>query len=280
MTHRFSLAFLTTFDARPVEAVRIAARAGYQMVGLRMLPAAASGEAPYALLTDDRELAEVRAALDDTGVTVGDMEIIRLKPENDWDLFDRFCDRAAALDAQHVLVAGDDHDHGRLTTAYARFCDMAATRGLTADLEFMPWTGVPDLRAAAAIVEDAGRDNGGVLVDALHVDRSATTLDQVAALPRHRVNYVQFCDGPVPYDPAEAALIRIAREERLMPGLGGIDMIGLARAIPADVTISVEVPHHALARSVDGLGRAEMALAATRAILRAAERQAGRPRTS
>ncbi|MFV0491702.1 MAG: sugar phosphate isomerase/epimerase family protein [Pseudorhodobacter sp.] len=273
MTHVFSLAFLTAFDARPVEAVRIAALAGYQMVGLRILPAAVSGEGPYSLLTDDRELAEVQAALADTGVSVGDVEIIRLKPENDWDLFARFCDRCAALRARHVLVAGDDPDHGRLTENFARFCDMAAPHGLTADLEFMPWTAIPDLTTAAGIVEAAGRDNGGVLVDALHVDRSDTTLEQIAALPRKRLNYVQFCDGAVPYDPSEAGLIRIAREERLMPGLGGIDLTGLARVIPEDVTISVEIPHHALARSVDGRGRAEMALAATRAILRAVGRE-------
>jgi hypothetical protein len=36
------------------------------------------------------------------------------------------------------------------------------------------------------------------------------------------------------------------------------------------VTISVEIPHRALAAKVDALGRAEMAIAATRAILRAA----------
>ncbi|MFT4149937.1 MAG: TIM barrel protein, partial [Paracoccaceae bacterium] len=268
MTHPLSLAFLTTFEVGPVEAVRIAAAAGYQMVGLRILPAAASGEPDYPLLTDDRLLAEVQAALRDTGVTVGDVEIIRLKAENDWDLFARFCARCGALSARHVLVAGDDPDPARLTESFARFCDMAAEYGLTADLEFMPWTAVPDLTAALRIVQDAGRANGGVLVDALHYDRSTTTLDQIAALPRNRVNYVQFCDGAVPYDPSDEGLIRIARGERLFPGQGGIDMIGLARAIPPDVTISVEVPHRALAEKVDALGRAEMAIAATRAILR------------
>ncbi|MEO3999630.1 TIM barrel protein [Mesorhizobium sp. CAU 1732] len=272
MTHPLSLAFLTTFDVGPVEAVKIAAAAGYAMVGLRILPAAAGGEPDYPLLTDDRLLGEVKAALSDTGVTIGDIEIIRLKPENDWDLFDRFCDRCAALGARHVLVAGDDTDHARLTASFARFCDLAASRGLTADLEFMPWTAVPDLKAALTIVEAADRENGGVLVDALHYDRSSTTLEQIANLPRHRVNYVQFCDGEVPYDKSDEGLIRIARGERLFPGLGGIDMDGLARAIPDGVTISVEVPHRALAQKMDGLGRAAMAHAATMAILRGAGR--------
>ncbi|GLR20557.1 MULTISPECIES: sugar phosphate isomerase/epimerase family protein [Alphaproteobacteria] len=267
-----SLAFLTTFEVDPVSAVKIAAETGYQMVGLRILPAAAAGEPDYPLLTDDRTLAEVRAALADTGVTVGDVEIIRLKPENDWELFSRFCQRCEALGARHVLVAGDDTERSRLVDSFARFCELAKPHRLTADLEFMPWTAVPDLAAALSVVEEAGFDNGGVLVDALHYDRSATTLEQIAALPPARVNYVQFCDGAVPYDSSVEGLIRVARGERLFPGEGGIDLVGLARIIPQGVTISVEVPHRALAQKIDALGRAAMARAATMAILRAADR--------
>lgn len=268
--HPLSLAFLTTFDVGPVEAIRIAAATGYQSVGLRILPAAAEGD--YPLLTDNRLLGEARAALADTGISVGDVEIIRLKPENDWDLFARFCERCEALGARHVLVAGDDTESERLTASFARFCDMAAPHGLTADLEFMPWTGIPDLTAALSVVEAAGRSNGGVLVDALHFDRSETTLEQIAALPHNRVNYVQLCDGVVPYDPSHEGLIRIARGERLFPGQGGIDLVGFVRAIPDGVPISVEIPHKALAEKVDALGRAAMAHAAANAILRAAGR--------
>jgi len=273
MTHPISLAFLTTFDVGPVEAVRIAADTGYQMVGLRILPAAPGNEPDYALLTDDRLLQEVRNAMDDTGMAIGDVEIVRLKAENDWDLLSRFTDRCRALAARHVLVAGDDPEMPRLTENFARFCDLVARANLTADLEFMPWTAVPDLQTALAIVEGAGHPNGGVLVDALHYDRSATTLEEIAALPVNRVNYVQFCDGLVPYDPSDEGLIRVARAERLFPGQGGIDLIGLARAIPKSVTISVEVPHRALAQKVDAKGRAAMAMAATQAILRAAAQE-------
>lgn len=271
MTHPLSLAFLTTFEATPVEAIKIAAAVGYDMVGLRILPAA-PGEPDYPLLTDDRLLGEVRSVLADTGVRIGDMEIIRLKAENDWDLFARFCERCEALDAKHVLVAGDDTNIARLTESFARFCDMAAAHRVTADLEFMPWTAIPDLSVAKKVVEDAARTNGGVLIDALHLDRSPTTLDEVASLSPSRINYVQFCDGPVPYDSSTEGLIAVARGARLFPGEGGIDLIGLAKVIPEDVTISVEIPHRALATKVDALGRAAMAYAATQAILRAAGR--------
>ena len=66
-------------------------------------------------------------------------------------------------------------------------------------------------------------------------------------MPRQRINYVQFCDGPEDYDRSDAGLIEVARRARLMPGEGGIDLAGLARAIPADAVISIEIPNHALA---------------------------------
>ena len=51
------------------------------------------------------------------------------------------------------------------------------------------------------------------------------------ALPRRLMNYVQFCDGPAEYDTTDSGLIYIAREARLMPGEGGIDLAGLARSL-------------------------------------------------
>ena len=85
----------------------------------------------------------------------------------------------------------------------------------------------------------------------------------------------QFCDGPADYDPSDAGLIAIAREARLMPGEGGIDLAGLARAIPRDAVISVEIPNHALARRMDGAARAKLALDKTRALVEAALAPAG-----
>ena len=271
MPHKLSLAFLTLFDCGPVEAVRIAGETGYDMVGLRLLPAATT-EAPYPLMTEPAVLREAVAALRETGVSVGDVEIARLKPDTEISSFERFVDHAAQLGARHVLVAGDDPDHARLTGTFAGFCRLARNYGLTADLEFMPWTAVPDLAAARAIVEAAGEPNGGVLVDALHWNRSGGTTGEVQALPAKLTNYVQFCDGPADYDPSDEGLIRIARSARLNPGEGGIDCVGLATVVPDGVTISVEVPNHELASTLSPRMRAEAALAAARRVLEAAGR--------
>ncbi|SEI20034.1 hypothetical protein [Rhizobium tibeticum] len=151
MTHPLSLAFLTVAEVGPLEAVRIAATTGYQKIGFRILPA--GGEGPFPLMTDDALLHEVTIALKDTGVEVADVEIVRLGEHIDWALFERFCDRCAELGARHVLVAGDDTDLARQAASLARFADMAAARGLTADLEFMPWTAARDLATAVSCHE-------------------------------------------------------------------------------------------------------------------------------
>jgi IclR family transcriptional regulator, acetate operon repressor len=203
---------------------------------------------------------------------VMDVEIVRLKPETEVAAFRPFLERAQALGARHVLVAGDDPDLARLTDRFAELCALAAPHGLTADLEFMPWTRVPDLATARTIVEAAGAPNGGVLVDALHFDRSTSTLAEVAALPPALVNYVQLCDGPAEYDPSPEGLAALARTARLMPGEGAIDLVGLARAFPPGVTVSVEVPNLVRDRAMSPRETAARALASARTVLRAAER--------
>lgn len=268
MAHRLSLAFLTVPGCGPVEAIRIAAETGYDMIGFRLLPAAT--EPPYALMHDDRVLDETISALKDTGLAVGDVEIARLKPQTAVAQFEPFLERAARLGARHVLVAGDDPDQTRLTGSFAAFCQLCRAYDLTADLEFMPWTGVPDLAAARRIVEDAAQPNGGVLIDALHFDRSATSLEEIRNLPASLVHYVQFCDGPADYDPCDEELIRVARSGRLLPGEGNIDCVALARAIPQDVTISVEVPNQELASRFPPKAWAAAAINATRRVLAAA----------
>ena len=271
MENPLSLALLTLSSVPVPEVIRIAAEAGFAGVGLRLLPATPQ-EPPYPLLDDARALREARAALAETGLKVMDVEIVRLKPETEVAAFRPFLERAQALGARHVLVAGDDPDLARITDRFAAVCALAAPHGLTADLEFMPWTKVPDLATARAIVEAAGAPNGGVLVDALHFDRSTSTLAEVSALPPALVNYVQLCDGPAEYDRSPEGLATLARTARLIPGEGAIDLAALARVFRPGVTVSIEVPNLVRDRTMPAREVAARAHASARAVLRAAAR--------
>lgn len=264
-TRQYSLSFLTVADVSPVEAVKIAAQCGYAQVGLRLLPAAPN-ESEYPILTDAKVVLETQAALRDTGVKVADVEIIRLTPDFDPNQYLQFLDVAQQLSAKHILIAGNDPDQQRLIDNYAKFCVLSKQYGLSCDLEFMPWTNVKNLDQANYIVEQSGQDNAAILIDSLHFDRSDSTLDQVKALPSSRLNYVQLCDGLADYDPSDEGLIKIARSNRMVPGQGDIDMLGLIRALPRNITLAAEVPNLDLAKR-PALERAQINLQAIQGLV-------------
>src|SRR6516165_2530616 len=195
MARIYSLAYLTSAPMAPPDALVLAQKLDYQAIGVRIAPAMPDGDfSPLA--TDPAMLRDTIRRMADAGVPVFDVEIVRIGPQFKLDQFAAFLETAAKLKARAVLVAGDDPDEARLTDSFAAFCRAAAPFGLTANLEFMPWTAVKDARTALRIVTNAGEPNGRVLVDTLHAARSTTTLDDIAQLPRHLLSYGQLCDAP------------------------------------------------------------------------------------
>jgi sugar phosphate isomerase/epimerase len=273
MTRIYSMAYLTSNTCTPPQAVRLAAELGYAWVGLRLLPNMAGAPQQF-LIGQPEVLRETVAAQQDTGVGIFDLEIIRIGEGFDERAYVPLLEAGAALKAKAVLVAGDDSNEARLTDGYARLCELMKPYGMTADLELMPWTAVPDVKAALRIINAAGKPaNAGILVDALHFDRSNSTLDDIRAIPRELLHYAQICDAPtraqIGRDFTVDEMIHTARCERRLPGEGGIDLTSLFAALPQDLPISVEVPNEAgMAR----FGQAEWArqsLAASRALLEA-----------
>jgi sugar phosphate isomerase/epimerase len=241
MARIYSLAYLSSHRCTPAQAIQVAAQTGYQYVGLRLWPNA-PGAPQQHLLGQPEALRETLAAQRDTGVGVFDLEIIRINADFDPHTWDALYDVGAQLNAKAILVAGDDPDEARLTANYARLCEVMKPYGMTADLEFMPWTEVKDAKSALRIVQNAGMPgNAGILVDALHFGRSSTTLDDIRAIPRQLLHYAQICDAEAGLHFSTEQMIHTARCERLLPGDGSIDVQGLFDALPADLPVSVEV---------------------------------------
>jgi sugar phosphate isomerase/epimerase len=241
MNRVYSLSYLSSHRCTPAEAIHIAAQTGYQFVGLRLWPNA-PGAPQQHLLDQPTALRETLAAQHDTGVGVFDLEIIRINEQFDPHTWDALYDVGAQLQAKAILVAGDDPDEARLTENYARLCEVMRPYGMTADLEFMPWTAVKDAASALRMVQNAGMPtNAGILVDALHFGRSTTTLDDIRAIPRQLLHYAQICDAQAGLNFSTEDMIHTARCERLLPGDGSIDVQGLFDALPADLPVSVEV---------------------------------------
>jgi len=266
MSRPLSLAALTVLELTPPEMVTCAAEAGYSHVGIRLLPATPT-EPRYNIVGDTPLLREVERRLADTGVKVLDVEIFRLKP----DILVADCEAAIAtaarLGASDLLLAGNDPDEARLIDTYGKFCDLAKRYGLGAALEFMPWTDAKNLTQGARIVAATGRDNAAVLIDPFHLSRSRSRIEDIATIPVSQLHFMQFCDVPAAIPPTMDAILAEARAERLFPGEGGIDLLGLLRAVPRDLPLSIEVPTHTLALTVGATERARRALAATRRVL-------------
>ncbi len=192
---------------------------------------------------------------------------------------------AAAIGARSIGLfdPGEDPvDVDRAAEAFAEVCDLAARAGLRVTLEFQVYSGIADLAAAAAVVDRAGRPNGGLCIDSWHLHRSGTPLsvalvDDVVA---RRVFTVQLADaGPAPAGVgcrASPATANALREESLhrrrLPGGGEADLVGLVRRLDelgARPVYGAEVFSDELdeAPALDSAGRAGESL---RDLLRAA----------
>ncbi|MDR5882673.1 sugar phosphate isomerase/epimerase [Caballeronia sp. LZ032] len=266
---KLSLSALTVLELTPPQMVECAARAGYDFVGLRLLPATDT-EVRHEIVGATRLKRETLAALRDTGIGVLDAEILRLKPDTDVAAYEPMLATAAELGARYVLVAGNDPDEARTAARLAALCDLAQPYGLSPSLEPMPWTDAKDIVQGARIVRAAGRANTGLIVDPIHFDRAGSSTVALADLPREWFGYLQFCDAPAERPTDLDTLLYQARAERMIPGEGGLDLTGMLRALPENLPLSIETPMNQWARSADALTRATRLREATLAVLEAA----------
>ncbi len=261
-----SIAHLTALPLKPPELVQLAADAGCTACGLRLLPANPGGPA-YPLMHDEPMLRETLACMQGTGVRVLDLEVMRLTAGFEVAPLQAFFETGQRLGARCILVLGDDPDESRLTSNFAALCEAAAPFGLSVDLEFIPWTQVPNLSQAQRVVRLAAQPNGGVLIDALHLARSASTLEEVRAVPRPHLHYAQLCDAGVPAPTTPEALLFDARCARLLPGEGDLPLAELLAALPVDLPIALEIPHAARCAAIGYTAWAQAAARAARKLL-------------
>ena len=263
---QLSLGALTVLELAPDDMVTCAAEAGYACVGLRLLPAT-TAEPTWPVIGDTPMLREIERRLDDTGVRMLDVEIFRLLPETDVKAFLPALETGARLGATQALVAGNDPDPHRLSDRFAALCDLAAPLGLAMNVEPMPWTEVKNVAQGVQLLAAANRHNAGLLIDPIHFDRGGDVPANIASIPRSRLRYMQICDAPAERPLDTETLIYHARNERLMPGDGALDLLGILRAVPDDIPVAVEVPMRTLAQTVPAVERARRIREKTEALL-------------
>ncbi len=248
-----SLSHLTVLEVGPPDLITLAAEAGFAATGVRLVSPIPGG-IEYPLRPGSPEMKETLRRMADLGVKVFDIEVVRLAPDTDVNAYAPIFEAGAELGAQRVCVNVDDADTARTIDRFAALCDLAARWNLGVDIEFMIWRPVARLADAAAIVTAAGKPNGGILVDALHLSRSGGSPADVASL-----------------DPK-----LLARGRRLPPGEGELPLRQLLDALPAGIPLAVEVPMTANAPALSPLQRARRVCQATNALLRNWRAQSGR----
>lgn len=266
-----SLAALTVLELAPPEMVSCAAAAGFSYVGLRLIPATPE-DRKYPVIGDTPMVREIRARLATDGVEVLDVEVFRLKDDTRVEDFVPAIETAASLGGKHLLTTGQDTDASRLRDNFAALCTLAGRYGLTVDLEFMRWTEIATLAQAREIVEASGARNAGIIVDALHFDRTRTTLHELRTVPAQRLHFAQICDAPKTIPPTIEAVIHEARTARMTPGAGELDLVSFVGALPPLLPLSVEVP---MGSGASALDRARSLRDAALSIIEASQRAEG-----
>ena len=241
-------------ELAPPELVSVAADAGYDGVGLRLIPVPGQTLPPL-------DLRELEYRLADTDLAVMDVEVFRLAPETRVADFEPVMATAARLRATDILVHGADPQESRLIQSFGALCDLAQRYGLSANIEPMPWVETSTVAKAKRVLHAAGRYNGALLVDPIHFFRADNAFEDLKGVAKR---YLQFCDARKERPTDTAELIRQARGDRLFPGEGGLDLRGLLAALPADLPMSLEIPH---AGGLEPGERARRALEATRKLL-------------
>lgn len=136
---------------------------------------------------------------------------------------------ASVLEAPVLLlpVMSERGDLETLGRNLREIAAQAADRGVKIGLEFIGHVPkVPDLRTAWRVVERAGSDSVGVVIDAFHLHRGGSDLADLRRIPPERILLVDLSDA---MDlPVEELL---GFRHRLLPGTGTAGVAALVRAL-------------------------------------------------
>lgn len=243
VTREMTLSYLTLPHLLPPDFVSVAHESGYQGISVRLMPASPPEEKQLPMFGSSPLLAETIARLDDTGLYIHDIEVLRMGETVDIEALERVMETAVRLRARNLDVIAEDPVEERLAENLARVAALTASYGVRTCLESMVYMATKTMKQAARVIALSGRDDIGVVVDSLHLDRAGDAPRDVCRLAPGQIACVQLCDaGPRPDVKDTPALIHESRENRMVPGEGSLPLRELLRLAPSSVPVSLEVP--------------------------------------
>ena len=279
---------LTLLDVSPPELVNVARNAGFDSVSLRVA-ATAPNEQPWPMTAGSPMLEETVRRLDDTGIRVLAVEVVRLDPDTRREHYERALESGAKLGARYVTVNSYNPDMERACETFAALTADTRPYGLRPPIEPIVYTQASNLDEALYIAERSG--GGGVLLDTLHFQRYGGRLEQLRSLDPQLLSYVQLCDAPLAPPSGLPRPHRLPRGQstdgtdlqlesramRLLPGDGELPLADFLAALPGGIPVSVEAPVLSLWERLTPVDYARRARRAVESVTSAARAQSEPP---
>jgi sugar phosphate isomerase/epimerase len=226
------LAPTTLMRTPPLEYIEIAARAGYDGIGLRLYPS--PGMAFFPVVGDRDLMARVKSAIKDTGLKVYDILTCYVQPDMDLEAMKRAHEFGAELGATYGLVIGDDTEWDRMVQNFGTLCDNAAQFGLTCALEApVNRRALTTLELNLNLIWDAGRANACISIDPVQFFRSGGSVEELKGVAPALMPYTQICD----------ATTMTPMQPYCMPGDGIFPLRELLDVMPQGLPLSLEYHH-------------------------------------
>ncbi|MBQ0026594.1 MAG: sugar phosphate isomerase/epimerase [Lachnospiraceae bacterium] len=250
--NKYSLVHLTSAGSSPAELIRMAAKTGFDCVGLRGIPTrtnevvasvkeSITGKKPFGLADSKEILMETKLASENEGIAINDVENARIFDGVDVKNYEKDLEAVAYLGIHEVLTNIWTNDEAFYTEKYIELCELARKYDININLEIVTWSAIPGLKEAKRLLDKANQSNQGIVLDTIHFYRSRNTLADLEGLPKEWFRYLHLCDAPKEI-PTGDELIRTGLEERFVPGEGAVDIKGIVTALPNAVR-GLEIPN-------------------------------------
>ncbi|HEB89653.1 MAG TPA: sugar phosphate isomerase/epimerase [Deltaproteobacteria bacterium] len=198
---------------------------------------------------------EVRAWHEDRGLSVPIVESLIGWETGDPATIEEQCgptfEVASYYGAKKVagVVMATEIDFDAATRGLAELARMGHERGLDVCIEWLPWSGLPDLRSAWRLIQAADAENLGLVIDGWHWLRQPGGPDEetLRSIPGERIHCVQMDDTTATASGDDPMMESMTN--RLLPGEGEVDwpaLLGILEEIGADPIWAPEVFNVAL----------------------------------
>ncbi len=259
---KLSLDCMTLTNTQPVELIRSAKTAGFDLVTLWLQPPSCF---PLQLVTPALER-ECANALAETGIGVQALEVFDLSSTQTIPSYRPALELGARLGAKAaVAINTRNADAAEVSEALAAFAGLASEYGLGVNIEPIAMCRTATLAQARDLIRAAGVD-AGIVLDVYHLVRTGGTAEDIRTLEAGLIRHVQICDGSA--SPSKETIFKEAAEERPYPGEGVFPLVELLSATPNDIPWGIETPSRGRAESgMSAEKQAKEAMAALRQLL-------------